>query len=286
LVWFDLTGQRTGTATEPGDYWQVRLSPNGRDAAVTTLDPLLRTLDVVVVPLAAPGTAHRVSLAIGPDTDPVWSPNNTTVIYRSAQSGPGAMLARPAVQSPKPEETVLRKSTDVTPSDWRGNTLLFHTLDARGRRVIVALDRSRNLETPLTSGGFNSWDGRWSPDGRWMAYTSDESGQPDVYVQAWPTGMPRVRATFGGGQRPQWGADGTLFFRRGDAVMRASLSGTPQGPVISTPQAVLTAAGLRDFAVAPAGDRVLAIAEVVGTATPTAQLVVNWMTEVPEVKSR
>ncbi len=281
LAWFDLTGQRTGTATEPGDYWQVRLSPSGRDAAVTTLDPLLRTLDVMVVPLAAPGNARRVSLAIGPDTDPVWSPNGATVIYRSAQSGPGAILSRPAAASDVPEVAVLRKATDLTPSDWRGTTLLFHAVDERGKRAIVARALGQDREVAVTGGGFNSWDGRWSPDQRWLAFTSDESGQVEVYVQAWPSGTPRVRATFGGGQRPRWGRDGTLFFQRGDSVMHASIDGASTPPVVATPQTMLTAKGLRDFAVAPVGNRILAITERPGTGTPTAHLILNWASDVP-----
>ena len=284
LAWFDLTGRRTGAVTEPGDYWQVRLSPSGRDAAVTTLDPLLRTLDVKVVPLATPGNARRVSLAIGPDTDPVWSPKGTILVYRSVQAGPGALLARPAVPSPAPEEVILRKATDVTPSDWRADMLLFHMPGARGGRTVVALDLHGNRETPVTSGGFNSWDARWSPDGRWIAYTSDESGQPEVYVQAWPAGMPRVRGSIGGGLRPQWGPAGALFFRRGNAVMRAYLSGTLKAPALSIPQVVVTAEGLRDFAIAPDGGRMLAITEVSGTGTSTAQLISNWTSEVPEAQ--
>jgi Tol biopolymer transport system component len=278
LAWFGPNGQKRETVTEPGDYWQVRLSPDGRNAALTSLDPLLRTLDVNVVPLAAPGNARRLSLAIGPDTDPVWSPTGSTVLYRSAQSGPGAIFERPGPASARAEELVLRKAVDLTPSDWRGRQVLFHAADGSGTRNVFVLDRMSGQDRPVTQSGFNSWNGRWSIDGRWIAYSSDESGQAEVYVQGWPGGAPRVRATFGGGQRPQWGPDGSLYFLRGERLMRTSLSSSTP-PVVATPQPVLSASGLRDFAVAAGG--ILAITAAAGEAVADAQMILDWQTGVP-----
>ena len=280
LTWFDGSGARTSAAAEPGDYWQVRLSPDERAAAVTALDPLLRTLDVFLMPLAAPGNARRLSLALGPDSDPVWAPTGASVLYRSAQKGPGAIFSRSATRPAETEEEVLRRPLALTPSDWRGSTWLFHTPDERGRLTVFARDRATNRETALTQGGFNSWDARWSPDLRWIAYTSDESGQPEVYVQGYPRPQPRVRATFGGGQRPQWSADGSLYFRRGDAVMRTRLDAAVP-PVIATPQTVIKAAGLRDFAVTTDGRRILAIADADDSMPATARLIVDWPGLVP-----
>lgn len=280
LAWFNASGERTSTATEPGDYWQVRLAPGGREAAVTWLDPLLRTLDVAVIPLNAPGNARRTSLAIGPDTDPVWAPNGRSLLYRSAQSGPGAIMARPSARSTAPEEVVLRKATDLTPSDWRGDTLLFHTAGDTGTQVIVALDRRRGTETLVTRTGFDSRGARWSPSGRWIAYVSDEGGQSEVYVQAWPAGTPRIRATFGGGQRPQWAAGDALYFLRGDAVMRSTISAGGE-PSVSTPQAVVTTTGIRDFAVTADGTRLLVIVSVPTATAPDARIILDWLPTVP-----
>ncbi len=290
LAWFDADGMRLATATEPGDHWQVRLSPDERTAAVTLLDPLLRTLDVSVVPLEAPGAARRVSLAIGPDTDPVWSPDGRTLLYRSVQAGPGVLVTRPAAASAVEETTVLTRETDLTPSDWRGNVMLFHTTGAGGTRVVGAFDRTRNTTQTLTSPAFSSWNARWSPNGRWIAYVSDEGGQPDVYVQTWPDGGSRVRVSFGGGQRPQWGPNGMLYFLRADSVMAsvvterasaAQASAAPAGLLASTPQPLVTTAGLRDFAYARSLNRFLVIGATPTPRVPEAHLILDWVGLVP-----
>ncbi|MEQ1759349.1 MAG: LpqB family beta-propeller domain-containing protein [Vicinamibacterales bacterium] len=283
LAWFDHNGVRLGAATEPGDYWQVRLSPNGRDAAVTRLDPLLRTLDVVAIPLAAPGEARRISLSIGPDTDPVWSPDGTTLVYRSGQSGAGALMSRPSGVSAAPETPILRGNVDLVPSDWRADTILLSSLSADtpgARRIVSVFDRRRNVQTPIANSAFGSWNARWAPGGQSIALVSDESGQPEIYIQAYPAGTPKVRATFGGAQRPAWGRDGSLYFIRGSSVMRALVSaGTP--PTVATPRVVLTTTGLRDFAVSPTGDRILVIDAAPGTQVPDAHLIFEWQTTVP-----
>lgn len=280
LAWFDAAGMRLATATEPGDYWQVRLSPDERNAAVTLLDPLLRTLDVHVVPLGAPGTARRISLAIGPDTDPVWSPDGRTLLYRSVQAGPGSLVTRPATPSASQEVAVLTRDADLTPSDWRGGLILFHATGAGGTRTVRVLDRTRDTEEAVTAPGFSSWNARWSANGRWVAYVSDEGGQADVYVQTWPGSDARVRVSFGGGQRPQWGDNGALYFLRADSVM-TSIVTESAGLVASTPQPVVTAAGLRDFAFARSRNGFLVISATPTTRSPEGHLILDWLGLVP-----
>ena len=109
LAWFDLQGRAAGAVSEPADYWQVRLSPDDRSIAVTMLDPLLRTLDIFTLPAiagAAPG--RRVTLSLSADSDPVWSPDGSRIVYRSMQGGQPSLFARPAQFSERPDEPVLR----------------------------------------------------------------------------------------------------------------------------------------------------------------------------------
>jgi Tol biopolymer transport system component len=280
LTWFDAAGTRLGDAAEPADYWQVRLSPDGRRAAVTVLDPLLRTLDVLALPLDAPGNRRRISLSIGPDADPVWSTDGRTIFYRSSQAGTGAIVSRPSGESDDAETVVLRRDQQLAPSDARGDLVLFQ-VTSDGRTQIGALDRRQGDERAITGAAFSSWGARVSPDGRWVAYVSNESGQPEVYVQAWPSGSPRVRATFGGGERVQWAANDVLVFHRGEVVMRALWNGGTAATV-STPQALFSVRGLRDFAVAPGGARFLVIGAGETSVKPEAHLILDWAPTIPQ----
>ena len=91
LQWFDGRGTALAIASEPGDYWQVRLSPDDRQAAVTMLEPLLRTLDVYVLRNGS-GAPVPVTLGLAADTDPVWAPDGRTLLFRSVRNGQGAAV--------------------------------------------------------------------------------------------------------------------------------------------------------------------------------------------------
>jgi dipeptidyl aminopeptidase/acylaminoacyl peptidase len=130
------------------------------------------------------------------------------------------------------------------------------------------------MRTTLVKSGFNDTDGRWSPDGTWLAYVSDESGRPDIYAN--PREGNRVRVSFGGGTRPRWSRDGrSIFFLRGSTIMQATLvnsspaSFAPAVPVVDAP-------GIRDFDVAHRRDGILAIVPVGPLSSAPVSAMVDW----------
>jgi dipeptidyl aminopeptidase/acylaminoacyl peptidase len=126
---------------------------------------------------------------------------------------------------------------------------------------------------------FNESDGRWSPDGRNLAYVSDEFGQPDVFEQPWPRGG-RVRVSSAGGSRPRWGRDGrSLFFLRGAEIVRATLTLDPLS--VSAPAAVAPVPGLRDFDTAHRSDRLLAILPAQTPPSIEIRAIVDWQSGLP-----
>ena len=136
--------------------------------------------------------------------------------------------------------------------------------------------------TALTRGGFNEFDGHWSPGMDLLAYVLDESGRPEVYVEPWPRSGERVRVSFAGGTRPEWSSNGrTLFFLRDGHLMRAEFMATPpkdDAPfAFSTPAQAIEADNLRDYAPAHNSNRVLVVAPVARTTVPSAGVIVNWI---------
>jgi Tol biopolymer transport system component len=278
LAWFDLQGQRTGRLGEPADYWQVRLAPDDRAAAVTMLDPLLRTLDVFVMPtIAPPGPAWRVTLSLSADSDPVWAPDGSRIAFRSLQGGQPNVFARPPQFSDQADQPLLRSELDETASDWRGSTILFHAPGSGTGSDIWALDVGSGERRVVARGGFNESDARWSPDGRWIAYVSDEPGRADIFMERWPQDGRKWRVTSAGGTRPRWRDSSRLLFQRDATIMQTVLTARGDDVTFGTPARVIDVPGVRDYAVAVRGDRLLAIVPVARAESPCARLITDWM---------
>ncbi|MEZ5288113.1 MAG: hypothetical protein R2712_25620 [Vicinamibacterales bacterium] len=279
LVWMSRRGERLGTLGAPGDIWRVRIAGDGRRVLATMLDPLLRTLDVVLFDgLSLMPT--RVSLAIDADDTPVWSPDGRRVAWVSGGRtvtirGAGAVL---------PSEMVTRFDEPVQVSDWTPDgTALVVARRMPGTREDLWLVPIATPEqaTPLVETPFADVQGVLSPDGRWIAYASDESGRWDVYVEPVRDRSPgpgtRERVTSGGGSDPRWSRNGReLFFRRGSGIHVATPAlGRGRNVAATTSMVLETELEPRSFDVTPAGDRFLFNLPVGGTPEP-AVLIVNW----------
>src|SRR5690606_28342219 len=130
--------------------------------------------------------------------------------------GSASLFTRRVPVREQQNETILRGGPGGTPTDWQGNRILFHARRDSGFDI-MALDVATSGVEALVEGAFNETEARLSPDGRWLAYVSDESGRPDVYVRR-PDAI-RLRVSFGGGRRPRWTRDGkALLFLRGTQV--------------------------------------------------------------------
>jgi len=272
LTWFALQGGSGTPTREPGDYWQVRLSSDDRFAALTQTTPLVRTLDVVLAPMSETGYLEPLTRAVAADSDPVWSPDGRRLVFRSLQDGPPRLFTHAAHDQDALDVIVPMSSTDETPTDWRGDSIVVHAPGAKGDRDLWTVNERTGAREVIANTGFSETDARLSPDGRWLVYVSDESGQPDVYAAPWPRG-PRLRVSFAGGTRPRWTSDGrAVLFLRGSQLLRADLSGS----AFTTPREVLEVPGIRDFDVSHRRDAVLALVPVASSTSATTSVVVDW----------
>ena len=281
LASFDTNGTRTGTMGEAGDLWQVRLSPDDKYAAVTHVAPLLRTLDIAVVPAAAGAASQPLTLALAADSDPVWSPDGQRVAFRSLKTGRPALYVKRAHEKDAEDQAIA--DGDATPTDWLGTNIIVDGIEAASARDINAIDDTRGTKTTLVKSGFNDTDGRWSSDGTWLAYVSDESGRPDIYASR--RDGSRVRVSFAGGSKPRWSRDGqSIFFLRGSAIMRARLANS--SPASFAPAVpVLDAPGIRDFDAAHRRDALIAVVPVGSSSSAQVSAIVDWQSRIQENQS-
>jgi Tol biopolymer transport system component len=225
LAWVDRKGMEKPLAVPAAMYQNPRLSPDERSVAVTVVTTL--ESDVWVYDVAR-GTGSRFTSG-GRNQWPLWSPDGAHIAYSSSRNG-STNIYRKATDGSGTEEQLTSTSYTNYLQSWSpdGANLAISEVTGDGRRsiVMVALDGTPS-PTPFRQERANQ--GAFSPDGRWFAYASAESGQANVYARSYPGLGSPIQISAGGGQEPAWARDGReLFFRRGDAMMAVEI-GAGQG---------------------------------------------------------
>jgi dipeptidyl aminopeptidase/acylaminoacyl peptidase len=231
LTWRDRTGASVGTEGEPGVYFNLNLSRDeGRIVASRYWDapdaPGRRwNVDIWAVDRTRAGTSTRLTFDSSLDLDPVWSPDGSAIVFTSARRSPSpySLFRRPANGSA--DELVLKaESASLVGADWSpdGNFLLYSTWGDNRSLWMLPLQGDRTPRAFLDT-QFNESAGVFSPDGRWVAYESDESGRTNVYVRPFPSGSESFQISRDGGRSPRWRGDGReLFFLGPDGTMMAA----------------------------------------------------------------
>ncbi|HXB70267.1 MAG TPA: hypothetical protein VNY05_18605, partial [Candidatus Acidoferrales bacterium] len=294
LVWFDRQGKSLGTLGPPGSYGGgPTLSPDGNRAAVDQGDAA-GNRNVWVLDVAR-GVPTRFTFDSGQDFSPAWSPDGTRLVFGSFR-GAGAAFGiyqRDSSGTGK-EELLLQSSLPMDPNSWSpdGRYLLYSTGNKSKRDLWVLPATARtppgSKPTPYLQGPYNEQQGQFSPDGHWIAYSSDETGSYQVYVQSFPAGAAKVQVSTAGGSQPRWRRDGKeIFYISADARLTAVAVKTEPRFEAGAPHAlfdVRTPAGplidwFSHYDVAVDGKRFLVNTVATGSAAsaPTPiTVIVNW----------
>jgi eukaryotic-like serine/threonine-protein kinase len=214
LTWFDRSGKLLSLVGAINYNSNISLSPDEKRVAVATWDPQTSNRDIWIIDPART-TSTRFSFNEAEDFLPIWSPDGGNIIFVSDRSGFGNLF-RKATSGATNEEEILKTDERKWPSDWSkdGQYVAFTSSSPTTRLdlwVLPMFGDRKPISFLQTS--FNEDGPRFSPDGHFIAYYSDDSGSYEVYVQPFPASGAKWQISSGGGMQPRWRRDGKeLFF--------------------------------------------------------------------------
>jgi dipeptidyl aminopeptidase/acylaminoacyl peptidase len=280
LVWFDRRGEAIGSVGEPGIYRGAEIAPDGRTIVLARSEERANGSNLWRIDVSR-HTASRLTFGANREVDPVWSPDGTRVAYtsrRAAQAMPSIVAM--SVAGDGKTEQLIEGAIDPRATDWSRDVLLYTSTDPRTRLDVWALPLSGERKPfPIAQTPFNESDAHVSPDGRWIAYVSDESGRDEVFVRSFPSSESKWMISANGGTRPRWRADGReLFFVSPDGMMTAaSIETRPQFQITSA-RPLFHVQRASDYAVAPDGRFLVQVPHETEGGNQL-HVVLNWMTE-------
>ena len=218
LAWFDRSGKPAGKVGQPGWYDNVRLSPDGRRVATDQTDPDGRNVDVWVHELSR-STVTRLTFDPALDQTPVWSIDSQKVLYTSNRDGNFDLYLKNADGSGPEQLLVAYGGALANAWDWSHDGK--YVLVRKGRELAY-LVWPELTTTTLFQAKWTVRGAQFSPDGRWIAYASNETGNMEVYVSPFPSVDGKWQVSNAGGQEPKWRNDGKeLFYMSTDGKITA-----------------------------------------------------------------
>jgi serine/threonine protein kinase len=213
LSWFDRTGQNLGTMGEGAtttDARYHRLSPDGTQMAWLRPDPDLATPDIWITDTAR-NVSTRLTAQPEFDLNPTWSPDGKTVLFNRDVGDEEYVIYSISASGVGSEQIVLKEGVDLNDLSSDGKWIIGQRTGKKSDLWIVPMTSSPK-PYPLVASEFQEFQGAFAPDTRWIAYTSDESGDYEVYVQPFPVSGKKWRISTNGGAQPHWRADGKELF--------------------------------------------------------------------------
>ena len=234
LMWFDRIGKRLGTVGDRMDQAEIRLSPDGTRAAVSVFDVVRRTRDIWIYDLMRDGLRTRLTFDAGEDWASIWSQDGRSLIFSAGRPDPLDLYQKSADGSGTDNKLLEGSAVGPNkyPGSWSadGRLLVYSTgtaLSQTGSDIWVIPLSGERRPRPLLHTPFNEGQPHISPDGRWLAYRSNESGRYEIYVTPFAGEGGKWQVSTAGGEDARWRRDGReLFYLAGNTIMAAEVDGS------------------------------------------------------------
>jgi Tol biopolymer transport system component len=235
MIWFDRTGKQLGPLTAPGGYSMPALSPDEKSVAVSRVDLLAGTASDIWLINLERGTQIRLTDDPASDSYPAWSPTSDRITFVSTRNGQTSIYTKlsngSAVEEPLVSSAELKWNPTFSPD---GKLIIYAQLNPKTNTdlYLVSTGSDKKIETFLQT-NFIEAQPCVSPNGRWVAYISNETGQFEVYVQTFPVASSKLLVSVGGGSQPRWRADGRelYYYAPNRKLMAVEVNG--EGPTFT-----------------------------------------------------
>ncbi|MFY9979246.1 MAG: protein kinase [Candidatus Sulfotelmatobacter sp.] len=279
LVWFDRAGHEAGVATKSGFYGNIELSPGGKWVASDTTDPGSLNTDIYLYNVNS-GETKRLTFDPAIDSMPTWSPDEKQLVFADNREAQFDLYLKNSDGSQE-EKRIPQDGPDRFPNDWShdGKYILYERgadlwyVNVQDQKAAEFLKAASTLRT-----------GRFSPDGKWVAYASSESGKWEIYVTSFPEGDGKWQVSNAGGTEPRWRGDGKeLFYLSPDnKMMSVSVktganfdAGTPAALFQAYPREFVATSEQFFYDVTRDGQKFLINTQLKSAKTPIS-VVLNW----------
>jgi hypothetical protein len=288
MVWLDRAGKQLEVVGTPADYMRPRISRDGRRFSIDIVDPQVGQADVWVYDLAR-RVSTRFTFGPADSAFPLWSPDDSRIVFQSNRKGQGDLFNKVSSGTGNDEEVLVQEGSLKVPTDWSsdGRFVLYQVIDAKtktgwdlGLYSVAEKKASLFLSTPATE-----VNARFSPDAKWLAYQSDESGRMEIYVQPVQGHSGKWQISTSGGSQAVWNRNGKeIFYVSADNKLMAVDVKADSSFEAGTPKALfdvrLKGVTGWKYDVSLDGQRFLANVSIGEAQANPITLVLNWAAEV------
>jgi Tol biopolymer transport system component len=279
LMMFDGRGRELRPLTPAGNYRHPRFSPDGRRVVAESVNPTDQNVDLWLYDIGR-GSVSRLTSAPAPDVNPAWSPDGTRVLFSSKRGSVFDVYSK-TVDATEAEKPLLTGPGDKFVEDWSGGGRFISATVLRSGLWIFPLDPALKPAIVRADGKADHWQSEFSPDGKWLAYMSCESGNSEVYVEPFPATGARWQISPRGGYMPHWRGDSKelVYVAADSMLMAAAITADGWQHANSIPLFHISLpdlSGSADYTLSPDGERIVINTFISDPLIPPIDIVVNW----------